>query len=374
MSLPELQADVVIIGGGIMGSVAAFHLARAGKRVILLEQIFVGWASSGVNAGGVRRQGRHPAELPLAQESLKDWLELPSLIGTDCGFVPCDHLAVAESEPEMEQLVARIPYHAEAGVTLEPLDRTQLHQICPDFGPQVVGGTLCRGDGQANPRLVSPAFAERAREMGTIVREQEGVLALECAGGRVETVHTARGLYRGEQILNVAGAWGPHIAAMAGDHVDVGYRLPQMMVTEKIRAFLGPVLGFAGRQLSFKQAPEGNLVIGGGRPGLGSPQEMRKELRSNMMAGAARDVVEVFPVLRTVQVIRAWVGIEGEPEDKIPVIDRSHACDNLIHAFGFSGHGFQLGLGVGRLLARWILEGSPFLPIDVFNLRRVLKH
>lgn len=373
MPLPEMQADVVIIGGGIMGSVAAFHLSRANRRVVLLEKKFVGWASSGVNAGGVRRQGRHPAELPLAQESLKDWMELPSLVDTDCQFVACDHLAVAESEAEMKQLVARIPYHAEAGVTLEQLDGAQMRRICPDFGPQVIGGTLCRGDGQANPRLVSPAFAAKARERGAIIREGEGVVALERTGGRVARVRTENGIYKGEHVLNVSGAWGPQIAAMAGDQVHVGYRLPQMMVTEKIRPFLGPVLGFAGRQLSFKQVPEGNLVIGGGRPGIGGPQEMRKDLQCAMMAGAAHDVVQVFPALKTVQVIRAWVGIEGEPDDKIPVIDRSAACENVIHAFGFSGHGFQLGLCVGRLLARWVIEGAPFLPIEAFNIQRVLQ-
>ncbi|MDP7372139.1 MAG: FAD-dependent oxidoreductase, partial [Nitrospinota bacterium] len=90
MPLLEFQTDVVIIGGGIMGSVAAFHLANAGRKVILIEKKFVGWASSGVNAGGVRRQGRHPAELPLAQESLMDWMGLRSLVGSTCGFEVCD--------------------------------------------------------------------------------------------------------------------------------------------------------------------------------------------------------------------------------------------------------------------------------------------
>lgn len=95
MSLPEFQTDVVIIGGGIMGSVAALHLANTGGKVILIEKKFVGWASSGVNVGGVRRQGRHPAELPLAQQSLKDWMEIRSLVGTDCGFTVCDNLCMA---------------------------------------------------------------------------------------------------------------------------------------------------------------------------------------------------------------------------------------------------------------------------------------
>jgi sarcosine oxidase subunit beta len=355
-----------------MGSVAAFHMANAGKKVILIEKKFVGWASSGVNAGGVRRQGRHPAELPLAQESLKDWMEIRSLVGTDCGFTVCDNLRVAESEEQMEQISAAIPYHTEAGVTLEPLDRSQMKRICSDFGKQVIGGTICRGDGQANPRLVSPAFARMAREKGAIVREREGVVEVECIGGRVEAVQTEKGRYRGEVFVNVSGAWGPQLAEMAGDQVKVGFRLPQMMVTEKFRPLLEPVLGFAGRKLSFKQVPEGNLVIGGGRPGIGGPREMRKDLQHEMMAGAARDVIEVFPVLKKVRIIRAWVGIEGEPDDKIPVIDRSPSRENLIHAFGFSGHGFQLGLCVGRLLAEWIIHGEPFLPIEAFNIRRVI--
>ncbi len=372
MSLPEFQADVVIIGGGIMGSVAALHLVNAGKKVILIEKKFVGWASSGVNAGGVRRQGRHPAELPLAQESLKDWMEIRSLVGTDCGFTVCDNLRVAENEEQMEQIAAAIPYHAEAGVTLEPLDRSQMKRICPDFGEQVIGGTICRGDGQANPRLVSPAFVRKAREKGAILREREGVVEVECVGRRVEAVRTEKGRYRGEFFLNVSGAWGPQLAEMAGDRVQVGFRLPQMMVTEKFRPLLKPVLGFAGRKLSFKQVPEGNVVIGGGRPGIGGPREMRKDLQREMMAGAARDVTEVFPALKKVRIIRAWVGIEGEPDDKIPVIDKSPSRENLIHAFGFSGHGFQLGLCVGRLLAGWIIDGEPFLPIEAFNIRRVL--
>ena len=372
MPLLEFQADVVIIGGGIMGSVAAFHLANAGRKVILIEKKFVGWASSGVNAGGVRRQGRHPAELPLAQESLMDWMELLSLVGSTCGFEVCDTIRVAESEEQMEKITDDIPYHAEAGVTLEPLDRARMKRICPDFGDQVIGGTICRGDGQANPRLVSPAFAMRAKEKGAIIREREAVVSLECGGKGVETVRTDKGIYRGEHVLNVSGVWGPQVAEMAGDRVRVGFYLPQMIVTEKVRPFLRPVLGFAGRHLSFKQVPEGNLVLGGGRPGSGGPQEMRKDVQRATMAAAARDVVEVFPILKDIRIIRSWVGIEGRPEDLIPIIDRSPSRRNLIHAFGFSGHGFQLGLCVGRLLARWITEGEPFLPIEAFNIRRVL--
>ena len=206
MSLP-IERDAVVIGGGIVGASAALFLARSGKRVALLERDFFGAHSSGVNYGGVRRQGRPLSQLPLSQRAHAIWGDLKNLIGIDGEYLRSGHLKLARSDKDMAALVAYEQASQGFGLNLQLLDRDQLRARFPWAGDVAVGASLCADDGHANPRIVSPAFAHAARRAGADVYEQAPVSDVSHDGHGF-TVRTASGrTFRAPWLRNCAGAW-----------------------------------------------------------------------------------------------------------------------------------------------------------------------
>lgn len=161
------RSDVIVIGGGLHGCSAALHLARRGVKALVLEKDYVGRHASGVNAGGVRRLGRHPAEIPLAVASMEMWHRIRDLVDDDCGFESHGQVKVAENEAELEILTARIAELRSLGFTHEELiDRQTLREVVPAIADRCVGALYCREDGAANPYRTTVAFRRAAERAG----------------------------------------------------------------------------------------------------------------------------------------------------------------------------------------------------------------
>ena len=142
-----------------------------------------------------------------------------------------------------------------------------------------------------------------------------------------------------------------------------------MMVTERLPRFVEPVLGAASRKLSFKQMPNGTLLIGGAHLARLDFSRQRTEIEWRKMAVSARSVLALFPQLKDVRIVRTWAGVEAFMPDHLPVI--SAGCeDGIYHAFGFSAHGFQLSPVVGEIMAQLIVDGKSALPIEAFSIKR----
>lgn len=167
-----IEVDAIVVGGGIVGSSAALTLARAGRQVALLERDFCGSHSSGVNYGGVRRQGRSLAQLPLSMRAHAIWGNLREWIGIDGEYARSGHLKLARSETDFDALKAYAQRTQAFDLRLQLLERRELRQRFPWVGDIAVGASYCPEDGHANPRLVSPAFAQAARRSGAQVHEQ----------------------------------------------------------------------------------------------------------------------------------------------------------------------------------------------------------
>lgn len=363
-------ADAIVIGGGIHGCSVALHLARLGRRVIVLERRYCGRHASGVNAGGVRTLGRALAEVPLAVESMRVWHSISEFLGDDCGFHSHGFIRVAESESQVEGLAARREQVRSLGFEHEELiGKQELRRLVPAIAPHCVGGLISRGDGAADPYRTSRAFKRAAEAAGATVIENEGVAAIERAGERWR-VTGALGSYVAPHVVNCAGAWGGRIAALIGDAAPLGVRPSMMTVTERLPHFIDPVIGSAGRKLSFKQTPEGSVLIGGGQPGIVDLEREESRVVAENLARSAQAALALFPAIRHARIVRTWCGIEAQMPDDIPVIGPSPNAPGVIHAFGFSGHGFQLGPIVGRLLAELVTRGSTSLPIRAFDLAR----
>ncbi|MDH2341874.1 FAD-binding oxidoreductase [Bradyrhizobium sp. SSUT18] len=360
--------DVLIVGGGGAGCSTALHLANRGVRCILLERGQIGGQASGVNYGGVRQQGRHPAELPLARRSREIWAKLPELIGTDCEFEVTGHLKLARNEAEEADLIAYLDVAKANGLPLIMIGGNAIHQHYPWLGPDVVAGSLAPDDGAANPRLLSPALARAARDRGADIREFMPVNNLTHDGTQF-IVRSGENEFRAQYIVNTAGYWGGAIAKAFGEPVPVSPLSPNMLVTEPLSYFITPNLGVVGGDVYLRQIRRGNIIFGGGR-GESDPDVPRSRPLPEPGYAVMAKALQLVPQLAGVQVIRSWTGIDGETPDDIPVIGPSRTTPGLFHAFGFSGHGFQLGPVIGAIMSELILDGRTDVPLEPFRIDR----
>jgi len=363
-----LRSDVAIVGGGIVGASAALALRRMGLSVTLMERDFCGSRSSGVNYGGVRRQGRSLAQLPLAQRAHGIWARLPELIGQGGEYIRCGHLKIARSQADLASLEAYRERSRGFGMDLQILDGRTLRERYPWLGARAVGGSLCPQDGHANPRLVSPAIARAAARLGAVIHEQCRVDGI-AHDGSVFVLTTATGLELcAPFLLNCAGAWSGAIAAQFGEPVPMVPAHPVMAVTEPLPLFMNLSLGVEGGGIYARQAERGNCVIGGSR-GFAIDAERARPSRDAISLVLAR-TVELLPRLRHAHIIRSWSGTEGYLPDHEPVIGPSATRPGLIHGFGFAGAGFQTGPAVGEVLAELVRSGASSTPISDFSISR----
>ena len=365
-----LATEVVVIGGGIMGASTALFLRQRGVNVVLLERDLCGSRSSGVNFGGVRRQGRSLAMLPLSQRAHQWWGRLPELIGTDAEYERSGHFKIARSDADMESLTRYYETTRDCGLGLQLLDGAELRKRFPVGGAQVVGGSFCPEDGQANPRLLSPAFAVAARKAGAQVFEHSPVQSVAHNGSRF-VVQTPALEIKAHIVVNAAGAWAGQFAEQMGEPVPMRIRPPAMGVTEPLPHFLHWSLGVEGGSIYCRQVRRGNVVFGGG-PGL-VLDDTRARNRHTTVWAQLPQLVALLPQLKNAQLIRTWSGNEGALPDHEPIISASSRIAGLFHAFGFAGGGFQLGPGVGDVLAELIVQGRSSTPIDAFRIDRFLQ-
>ncbi|TCM67854.1 FAD-dependent oxidoreductase [Rhizobium sp. BK068] len=349
--------DIAIIGGGLAGCSTALHARLKGASVVLVERGRCGAQASGVNYGGVRQQGRHPAELALSRRSRAIWGSLKSLIGTDCEFTATGHLKLARNDDDMAELIAHHLLLGAHGIHTLILDAGDLNARFPYLSNRYAGGSFCAEDGQANPRLVAPAFARAARALGADIREGCRVIGADsCTGGFSIRLDNDPIVLTARRLVNTAGAWGAAIAAQFGDHVDETVMAPNMCVTEPIAPLIGPNLGICGGGIYIRQTAHGSVIFGAGL-GTADRERLRARPLAEITMEAAAAAVAMVPELKNVLLLRSWTGIEGRLPDGLPVVGPSPTVDGLFHAFGFSGHGFQLGPAVGAVLAELCLEG-----------------
>lgn len=366
--MKTLATEVTIIGGGIVGASAALFLRQQGIAVIVLEGARCGAKASGVNYGGVRRQGRSLDQMPLSTRAHELWAQLPALIGTDGEYVRSGHLKLATTQDDFAELARYKEQTRGFGMHLQLLGPQQLKNCYPWLGKSLAGASLCPDDGHANPRLVSPAFAWAARRAGAIIHEECPVTGAAHDGQRF-VVRAGDGLeVRSSYLLNCAGAWGKDFARMFGDTVPESSLHPQMMVTEPLPLFMQVSLGMHGGGIYARQVARGNVVLGGGRE-FGQSPAFAQPSQKNMLPLLHR-VAEVIPQLQGAHVIRFWSGVEGRLPDNNPVIGASTRIKGLFHAFGLCGAGFQIGPAVGEVLADLVVKGHAKVGIEPFRIDR----
>ncbi len=362
--------EVIVVGGGVIGSSIAYHLARAGVRTLLLEQRTIAVAASGASAGGTRQQGRDPRELALSMRASARWATLEDELAADIHYRRKGHLTVIEREEDRVGLVEVIARQQAAGLNIRLVEGAELRGIAPALAPHILAGSYTPDDGHANPGLTAKAFAAAAARAGAAVREGVTVHGLAVEGGKVVGVLTDEGRSGADLTILAAGAWSRALAATAGVALPIAPMGLQMILTEAVAPCLDPVVGCVGRRLSFKQLPAGNFLIGGGWPGDWDLARPRGVTRDAGIWGSAQTAAAIIPVSGTVGLQDAWVGIEARSADDMPILGPVREVAGLVIAAGFSGHGFQLSPAIGQVLAELVVEGRPSIPLDALALDR----
>jgi len=374
MSANQYQADVVIVGGGIMGSAAAFFLRQRGCSVILLERGLLGQQASGTNFGNVRRQGRVHLQLPLANRSLSIWRRLPELIGEDVEFLPSGHMRVCYGTERLAMFEEYARKARDYDLQLEIFSGARLRERFPFLGPQIGGGSYSPLDGHANPRLAAPAFGRAAVRAGAQVFENTEIVQVEKDAVDFRATASDGRVFRAPALLITAGAWANQLSSQFGEAVNLVAHGPQMGVTEPVPYGLKTVIGVSAptdlETLYFRQIPRGNIIFGGGQRGPAYPDLKRAYVRPENTLSQLYQLQRIAPALRRLNVIRVWSGIESYLPDDLPIMGVSARVPGLHYAFGFCGAGFQLGPGVGDVMAELIATGSTSTPIAPFSISR----
>ena len=367
-----LKADAIVVGGGIVGGAAALFLRKRGAQVILFERDRVGMRASGVNFGGVRQQGRDLREIPLSHLARRIWADLPSHVGIDGERMFTGHLRLARSEADMALLERYREEAGALGLALELMGRNALVARFPWAGPRVIGGSFCASDGHANPRLVGPAFALAARGAGARIEEQSEILTVEASGSGFDVTLADGRKATAPILVNAAGAWAGELAGQLGEAVEVVPKIPQVLVTEPAPYGILPVLGVVGGDLYLRQIPRGNVIFGSADRPAG-PDFLRSRPTAKDNIDAARIALSIVPGLKSLAIIRSWTGVDGYVGDGSPVIGPSTRHAGLFHAFGFCGHGFQLGPAAGWVIAELATGAAPSAPLTGLGIERYLQ-
>lgn len=368
-----MTVDVAIIGGGLIGLATAFEARQHGLSVQVIEAASCGRHASSASAGGVRSLNRHMAEVPLARAALGSWRGLAQRLGHDVGFVQSGQMRLAEDAAGMAGFEARVARLAEAGWTHERLIGARgLRARLPGCAPHCCGALVVEDDGFADPLATLHAYRRACLATGVILVENCAVHGVARAGAGGFAIDTARGEIRARHVVNCAGAWGGDL--VCEDRVAMRTAALQMIVTAPVAPFVTPVIGVHGRKLSLKQTDAGAVVIGGAFEG--HPQDTRDPLAARGTLDPARigaslaNAVAVFPHLAQAQILRAWSGLEGMMPDGLPVLGPSERVPGLIHAFGFSAHGFALAPLVGRMVADHLHSGAGAEVMAPFSVAR----
>ncbi|WP_207553470.1 NAD(P)/FAD-dependent oxidoreductase [Teichococcus deserti] len=368
------QSDVLILGGGMMGAATAFFLRQRGVSVTLLERGLCGQQASGVNFGNVRRQGRFLPQLPLANRSRLLWSRLPELLGEDVEFLPTGHLRVAYRPEHLAMMEEYRDGSRNYGLELEIIGGNAARDRYPWLSQEVLGGSFSVEDGHANPRLVAPAFARAAKRDGARIVENCDVVAIECEATGFRLESAGGEVWRAPVLQVSAGAWGGRIAASFGEAVPIIARGPQMGVTEPVPYALHPVLGVTtktvGEVVYLRQVTRGNIVFGGTGHGPADLDTRRAKVMPEITLQQFSQLRRMVPAIGALRIIRTWSGVEGYLRDDRPVMGPSGKVSGLFYAFGFCGHGFQLGPGVGEVMAELIATGSTTTPLAPFHIGR----
>src|SRR5215207_8476482 len=371
--------DVIVVGGGVTGTSIAWRLAQAGHRVLLLERRGICAGASGRNAGntgaGSRMHRASRSVRALYAITTANYRLLKTLsdeLDKDFELTLSGSIDVITTPEQMAHARETVVTKHDGGSETELLDREAARSIMPSLSPRILGATYTRDRGHLWPFALVTGMADAAAREGAEIRIGARVERLADSGDRVTGVVVDGKTIMGGDVVLATNAWTPPLLP----ELPAGALVPargQILVTQPLPPLLACPFGTNFDKEYGRQTPGGQIVCGGYRrldvdEGLGT---YREEVTLAVLAGIARCLTDLFPVLRgKARVVRAWSGIMGFTADGLPLIGRYEPAPGLTIAAGFNGGGFSWGAIVGKIIASLLSGQDPGFDINPFRPAR----
>lgn len=367
------QAEVIIIGGGIIGCATAYELAKKKISVIVLDKDdSIGNGGSSRNGGGVRQSGRDPRELPLAMYAVENlWPNLSEELGINVEYHKEGNLRLGKTERHLEILQGLTDRATALGLDVRMIDGKEVREINPYLSDEVIGASWCATDGHANPLLATLGYYRKARALGVKFYTGEDVVAIKKIKGVARQVITKKNVFEGEKIILAAGYESRAIAATVGIDVPMSNELIEALVTEAEPKMFPQMLGTADADFYGHQTDHGSFVFGGASGFEAKNKDNGKMITNSITAPCiCRGIMKYIPKLADAKIVRTWAGYEDVCADGIPVISEIDEVPGMILACGFTGHGFGISPIVGQLLAQMAAGEKTTLDMKEFRYDR----
>jgi D-hydroxyproline dehydrogenase subunit alpha len=376
----RIDADVAVIGAGVVGSSVAYELARSGASVVVLDRHEPNVQASGANAGSLHVQllsfdfgakaqagGRPAVEvLRIAPAAIKLWKELESLSGDDFEISTPGGLMVAESASDMEFLRRKVELERSYGVDSGLIGPNELRALEPHLAHHLTGAALCRDEGKINPLTATLSVVRLAKAAGARFESFAGVTGISREGRRWRVATEAGDVMAG-RVVNCAGGWASLLAGMAARPIPVQGAPLQMIVTEPGPALVKHLIAHGGRHLSLKQADAGGLIIGGAWPASLDPRTGASNVEMASIEGNAWVAAHVLPAAARLRIVRVWAAMNINI-DGAPIIGEMPGAPGFWNCV--TSNGYSLAPIVARITAELMLRGKSDHPHRMFTLDR----
>jgi glycine/D-amino acid oxidase-like deaminating enzyme len=419
---PPARADVVVIGGGIIGVFTAYYLARRGVSVVVVEKGRIGAEQSSRNWGWCRQQNRDARELPMATKSLELWEQFAADSGEDTGFNRCGLLYLSDDEAQLSSWARWREFARTAGVTTHMLSGREATERGRATGRAWKGGVFSPSDGTADPAKAAPAVAAALMKLGGSVHQDCAARGIELEGGRVSGVVTEAGTIKTRTAVLAGGAWASSFCHQLGVRFPLAtvrqsivrvspleQRLPDALAGPRVAVTRRPdgsyILAISGRGRAdptpqlLRFAPQfvpmfakrWRNVFPGGLEGIRwghetrarwkldapTPMERARILDPKPDAASVREThrraVDLLPALAKAPIASAWAGYIDSTPDGVPGVGELPEVAGFILAAGFSVHGFGIGPGAGHLIADLVTGAKPIFDAAHFRPDRFNK-
>jgi sarcosine oxidase subunit beta len=369
-TLPD-TADVVIVGGGVMGTSIAFHLAEAGvERVLLVERDELGSGSTSKAAGGVRANFSDELNIALGARSLEAFARFAERPGQEIDLHRVGYLFLLETADQVELFRASTRLQNAAGQPTRMLNVEEAVALAPIISPEgLTGACFSPADGHCTPESVVLGYATAARRLGATLVTRCEVLGIDAEGNHIRTVRTGRGDVRTGTVICAAGAWSARLGEMVGVDLPVTPLRRQIVVTDAIAGLppnLPMTIDFTSTFYFHREGP-GLLV------GLSDPEEQpgfHLSRTDSWLPRLTEAMERRAPALLDVGLSGGWAGLYEITPDHNALIGEADEVSRFLYATGFSGHGFLQGPAVGEIVRDLYLGREPFVDISPLHARR----